>query len=722
MAKKSYDWKFFTVGGETRVNITKGEDIAHLNELDQKMWTVLSCPVKGLELDEKTLAYMDKDADGKIRVNEIIEVSEWLKRVLDNMDVLLKPQEEFSLSFFNRQTEEGRQLYASAKQILENLEIQKESISLTDTADSLAIFAKTRFNGDGVITVQSTDDENLKKVIEGCMQCVGVTPDRSGADGVTAEQLAAFYAACQDYMAWKTQGDEQKEVLFPYGEQTAEAYALYEKLKAKVEDYYLRCKFVAFDEDANGALDVSVARLEAIGDKNLTNCVEEIGSYPLARITKEAMLPLDGGINPIWEADFSAFRKLVLEKDFPGQTRLSEAEWKQVAAKFSQYAGWMADKKGAEVESLDESLLREALDPETQQTLNELVAEDMALETEANAIASVDKLLHYYRDFYMLLKNFVTFTDFYTRDPEVRAIFQAGTLYVDQRSCDLCVRVSDMGKQLTMAPLSGMFLMYCECRSKKKNETMTIAAVMTDGDVNDLREGKNAVFYDRNGLDWDATIVKIIDNPISIRQAFWSPYRKFGRFCTEQINKFAAEKDSKVTENMNVGATDATAKLADGTAEKPAGKTPFDIAKFAGIFAAIGMAIGYIGAFLVAFFKGFVALTWWKMILVLLGLMLIVSGPSMLMAWMKLRKRDLAPILNANGWAVNAKVLVNIVFGATLTQMASFPTLAIKDPFAKKGLSFWQKAGIVLAVILVLAIAFAILYFTNRLGFIGLGR
>lgn len=128
------------------------------------------------------------------------------------------------------------------------------------------------------------------------------------------------------------------------------------------------------------------------------------------------------------------------------------------------------------------------------------------MEAEALEIQNVDKLLHCYRDFYRLLKNYITFVDFYDRTEDLKAVFQAGTLYIDQRSCDLCLKVSDMPKHMQSAGLSGMFLMYCECRSKVKNETMTIVAAMTDGDVNDLREGKNAVFYDRNGLDWDATV------------------------------------------------------------------------------------------------------------------------------------------------------------------------------------------------------------------------
>ena len=51
----NYDWKFSTIGGMTRVNIERGEDIKHLGELDEKLWTVLSCPVSGMEFDEKTL-------------------------------------------------------------------------------------------------------------------------------------------------------------------------------------------------------------------------------------------------------------------------------------------------------------------------------------------------------------------------------------------------------------------------------------------------------------------------------------------------------------------------------------------------------------------------------------------------------------------------------------------------------------------------------------------
>ncbi|MBQ0045245.1 MAG: hypothetical protein KBT05_09560, partial [Bacteroidales bacterium] len=97
----SYEWKFVNVGGMTRVNITSGEDIKHLPELDQKLWTVLSCPAQGLEFDQKTLEMLDADKDGKIRVNEILAASSWLTKVIKDADLLLKGDDVLPLSAFN---------------------------------------------------------------------------------------------------------------------------------------------------------------------------------------------------------------------------------------------------------------------------------------------------------------------------------------------------------------------------------------------------------------------------------------------------------------------------------------------------------------------------------------------------------------------------------------------------------------------------------------------
>ena len=303
------------------------------------------------------------------------------------------------------------------------------------------------------------------------------------------------------------------------------------------------------------------------------------------------------------------------------------------------------------------------------------------------------KLLLLHRDFYRLLRNFVTLEDFYDLDETTIASFQAGTLIIDQRACHLCVRVNDMSKHDAQAPLSGIYLLYCNCVNKKTGKTMQIVAAMTQGEIKNLNVGKNAIFYDNDGLDYDATVTKIIDNPISIRQAFWTPYRKFGNWIQEKINKSAAEKDAKAFDDMTAKA-DAAAGDPAAAEKKPA----FDIAKFAGIFAAIGMALGMIGTALVALFSGLATLHWWQLLLVFVGILLLISGPSMIMAWLKLRRRNLAPLLNANGWAVNAEAIISVPFGRTLTEQVAFPIIKIK----KKGLKPWVKWLIALCVIAVI--------------------
>jgi hypothetical protein len=320
---------------------------------------------------------------------------------------------------------------------------------------------------------------------------------------------------------------------------------------------------------------------------------------------------------------------------------------------------------------------------DTRLAIDALIARDKELEGVANAIESVDRLVHYYQHLDSLLDNFVSLRDFYT--PGRLGIFEVGALFLDGRSCELCVAVSDVGAHSALATLSGTYLAYCECRRRGGAEKMIIAAAFTGGDADNLMVGPNGVFYDRHGGDWDATIARLIEHPISIAQAFWSPYKRVSRMISEQIAKFAGAQDKAVGTGAARGIADLSDKAQAGKAE--AAPAPFDIAKFAGIFAAIGLAVGAIGTALAALLTGFLSLAWWQMPAAITGLMLLVSGPSMIMAYLKLRGRNLGPILDANGWAVNTLAKINIPFGSTLTRVAELPKGAersLRDPFAEK--------------------------------------
>ena len=692
MAKtKKYAWSFENIGGSTRVKITSGADIAHLGELDPKMWTVLSCPTTGLEIDEKSLKYIDTDGDSKIRVNDVVATAEWATSVIKNADLLLKGDDHIDIEQLNQEDANGKKLYNSAKQILANLSKEGTVISLADTADIAAIFAKTRFNGDGIITELTTDDLDEKAAIAAAIASVGGVQDRSGDSGVSAETVEKFYQALADYSAWEAAAAEA-----PYGADTDKAIELYNALDAKVKDYFVRAKLASFSPESTDKLDVQTALIEAISAENLTGKTEEIAAYPIARITDKVELDINGPINPAWAAQFSTLMGIVK----PAEKVLTEDSWATIGATLTAYIAWKAAKKGGEVEALGSDTIKKLIADDKKQNLLDLIAQDNALKEEAESIEMMDKFLHIYRDLYRLLRNFVTLHDFYNKEKGMNAMFQNGRLIIDQRECRLCMNVSDMAKHNASAATSGMYLVYCDCATPIKPNKQAIVAAVTVGDIGDLIVGKNAIYYDNEGVVWDAVITKIIDNPISVGQAFWSPYRRMATTIENLIGKNAADKDAAMMKDMNAKINAApTAAPAAADAKAPA--QPFDIAKFAGIFAALGMAVGMIGTALTSIFKGIFALKWWQLLMVFVGIMLVISGPAMVMAWMKLRRRNIAPLLNANGWAVNAASKISIPFGETLTDIAKFPKMRLKDPYAKKGLATWKKWVISLAALIV---------------------
>ena len=536
-----HTWTYANIGGNTRVIIKSGKDIQHLAELDEKLWTVLACPVAGLEIPEESLRCLDTDNDNKIHIHDVVVTAEWLCSMLTDPQVLFEA---------------------------------KASLPLTAIKDATLLAVATPLAVDGVVTLEA-----VKTAIANVKVDVQAVPEAP-----YAADVVAAYKACQV------------------------SYAQY----------------------------FATARMQELG---------------LAQQPAEAVVP-----------------------------GIAEETFVEMGKKIGEY-----EAAKAAIESSNASALA-------------------AAQTQYKPL---EKLLLLCRDYCTLLRNFISFQDFYAKrsksllgrasdNESPWAIFQAGTLVIDQRACNLCLRVNDMVKHNAQAPDSGMYLLYCQCTLHATGEKMQIVAAMTVGDISNLKVGKNALFYDRQGRDWEAEVVKIIDNPISIGQAFWSPYRKLGEWVTGLISKSAAEKEQKSFADM-------TTKLQATPAADKATPPPFDIAKFAGIFAAIGMAVGAIGTFLTSLLNQVVGMKAWAL-LVIPALLLVISGPSMVLAWMKLRKRNIAPLLNANGWAINADAIVNVMFGNTLTEQAQYPIIKIKKP----GLSKASKWSIAIAAILV-GIAVAVL-------------
>jgi hypothetical protein len=711
-------WRFYRVGGFDQVRLDSGADIAALETLDRKLWVALACPTKGLEFDTRTLELIDADKDGRIRVPEILEAIRWTVARLKTLDDLLHPGTSFPLDAIHDGTPEGQQALASARQILIDLGKPNEAaITLEDTKDTAHIFAQTRFNGDGIVPADSADDPALKSAIENVIDCMGAETDRSGKAGVSQPKADQFFADARAYLQWWAEGETQAASLQPLGERTAAASTAVVTLKAKLDDYFARCQLASYDERASAALNRDEKEYAALAGKDLALAPPEVSSFPLARVAPGKPLIFHNGVNPAWTDAVSRLESDAVVPLLGARTELTQADWIVLQDKLAAHQAWRAAKAGASVEKLGIARVRELLSSGAEQAIAGLIAKDKALEPEANAIADVDRLIHYYLGLYRLLNNFVSFRDFYGR--KEKAIFQAGTLFIDQKSCDLCLPVEDSAKHNSMAGLAGTYLLYCDCLRRATGERMQIVAAVTAGDTGDLLVGRNGVYWDRKGCDWDATVTKIIDNPISLRQAFWAPYKKFVRLIEEQVQRRAAAAEAAA--HVKLGLVDAPPAAAPAAPAPAPAPPPAPAAKPApppeprrldvGVVAALGVAVGALTAAVSGFATGIMRLPGWQLPLVFVGLALLISGPSMIIAWLKLRRRNLGPILDANGWAVNVRAKVNVPFGTTLTGTARLPQGAqrdLSDPYAERK-NHWPKILIIAAVI-----GFVIWFLDNR--------
>ncbi len=575
------------------MRLDEAEELLALDELDQKLWLALSCPVKGIQFDASTLAFIDQDGDGHVRANELIAAIRWAADLLVDPRLLATGSDGILPEDIRTDHDVGQRLAAAARQVVVDLDLP------ANARLAVPLMAEAR-------------------------------------EKQAARLLGAWETACVP--------------VDPWGERTAEAFEALQAVADKIDDFYMRCRLSAFEPRAGESVSVPEDALQAVLGRARVQ-PEDLEPWPLAHITVSGELPLREALNPAWSARMAAFYEQTVVPALGACTVLDEAGWRALRQRFDGFAAWRAAR------------------PEEQ-------AEDPDLR-------DLERLARYVRDLMTLANNFVSFKDFYTR--QGKATFQAGTLYLDGRSCELCVTVIDPAKHAALASLSRICLVYCDCvRGDRK---MTIAAAFTAGDSDQLMVGRNGVFYDREEADWDATIVKIIDHPISLRQAFWSPYKRLARLMGDQMQKLAASRAKENEARLTQTAGNALHKPASPVAPAAPAQAAFDVGKFAGIFAALGLAVGAIGTALASVVMGLLSLRWWQIPLAFVGFVIVISGPAVALAWFKLRARNLGPILDANGWAINARACINIPFGTSLTHLAILPPNAersLSDPYAEK--------------------------------------
>lgn len=646
-----HPWRFFRAGGAAQVRLTSSDDLRHLRSLDRTLWAALAMPVAGVAGDRRTLALLDADGDGRVRADDILDAVDFVVERLREPADALTGTRALPLDALRDDTAAGRAVRAAADLVLSRRPGVRE-VTVDDVADPAAAFAAMPLNGDGTVVPSPDEDVDTRLLIEAIQTCIGSVPDRSGAPGVDRARVDAFFAACADFQ----QARADAAALPAPGEAAlAAACAAIDAARPAVDDYFARTRILAFDARAAAALDVGPAAFEALAHAPDLRALEAL---PLARLDPAGALPLRAPLNPAWQARIDALRDDAVVPLIGPRDTIGPDDWRALDAAVAPYRRWQDARKGQAVEPLGLARVEAWLRSDRHGALLELIARDLARKPEADAVDDLVRLVHYHAHLGVLLRNFVNFADFYGRTTP--AAFQAGCVYLDTRRYDLVLPVLDAARHSAMAARSGIYLLYLDCTRRGDGGRRAICVAVTDGDDENLIVGRNGLHYDREGRVYDATITRIVTNPISVRQAFGAPYRKLMRSVEGLVTRRASEAEAR------------SGAALDTAVEKVAAPPTFDV----GTVAALGVAVGGITAALGAVLTALFGLGW-GMPLGVLAVVACISGPSMLLAALTLRRRNLGPLLDADGWAVNAPARIPLRFGRSLTRRATLPPGAV---------------------------------------------
>ncbi len=688
MSSEAFGWKFRRLGGTDQVVLKSGDDIAHLSQLDPKLWAVLAMPAQSPEHNE-ILTLLDLDHDGKIRIPEILAAVERLDASLTSLDILF--EETGALALDQLKDERLRNAASFALKLAGGSD-RVLTLGVLDAA--ITGFNSHPFNGDGIILPESAEDPAVAETISALISIGYSIKDATGREGISHSLLDAFITDLEAWHRWNKEG-EALHMPIPEPDRDA-ALAAFSVLCDAIDDYFRRCALVRMAGSPDILRNLETQMAEALSNRlNQDDAV--LRALPLALPRTDGTLHPDAAFNPQFERTAQIFFSLIRDA-YQISHAITLTQWEAISSDFRAWKQWIEGKPVTPVSRLSDEMRESLSNSPHLEIIRGLIEQDLAEQNRAAVLAELRELLVLKRDFVRILRNFVNMDEFYGSH---RGVFQSGRLYIDGRELELCIDVRNPSAHATMAMMSGIFLIYCDI-FRTSGEKGSIVAALTAGSADHIYVGRNGLFIDREGKDWNAVVTRIVTQPISIREAFFSPYKWLVRTIEELAAKRASAAESARLAELKGAAqqvVDKPTKAADTVTTSLAKK--IDV----GTVAAIGVALGSIGAMITSILSIFINLGAW-LPLGIVGILLLISGPSMILAAMKLRKRDLSPVLNAEGWAVNGKLILNLVFGATLSHLAVLPpnsSRILTDPYAPRK----KPWGLYFIILLIIALVIA---------------
>lgn len=689
-------------GGMYQFAVESEEDLQRLADLDRALWAATSAPLRDLHCDPQFLAGLDPDGSGRVRVAQVVDACRWTLERLQNLSGVMAGQAVLRLDHLASHGD-GPGLRKAAEHLLSHLgKTDQPSVSLDEIRQFRQSYATTLANGDGVVPPAVLTRPDVAELAQAVLDTVGGRPDVGGQRGVGRLELEQFQLGAAAWLTWQTAAPAAHVL----GEHTAAAWQALQAVRAPVEDYFRQCDLLAQQQPAQAP---RLAAPEALWAGPAEQIEAFLAKAPLAVADASGVVPPPDQLNPLYAEPMARLHTAVMVHLPAARGRpLDRALWQLACGFLQPFADWQAAEPKQPFGALGEAALQRLLADETVEALLQAIAIDEAAAPEVKQTAELERLALNQQNLVALANNFVNFSAIYDHEPHARkALIDTGNLVIDGRHLSFCVRVEGRDAHKKIAAESLCFLVYADIFAKEGGPVAyQVAAPVTSGERGRLRVGKRGLFIDNDNKEFDAIIVDIVENPISVKEAALAPFRRTAKMISEKMEQWlgsqqadaekglAAQGDKAVDRAQQAGGAlvkgakelDAVAKPAEAKAAdvKPADSKPAAASAAApaaadkpkeGINANTlilggGMALAGVGAVLASVVSMLTTLKGW---LAILGVVVAVAGLSALLGWLKLRRRDMSLLLEANGWAVNAQMKVTRRIGKFFTVVPADP-------------------------------------------------
>lgn len=661
-AKQKHQMTYSRVGGNYQLLIRTFEDLPSVLELDEAFWALNCIDVNSLRMDRRFLTFVDGNNDGKIRTDEIRTAVAFLLKYIKNGEGFEKASDTLDLESVDPET--GSALLESARLILKNLGKEGENkLTLEELRNDKAIRSRSYNNGDGVVTPDSEQSDEINSRIELVMKTAGSADDISGVKGVNKAMLEKFALESTAFLEWDKKIADDDGTLLCFGENTQTVYEKYLAVKEDIDNYFLNSETLEFFS----VEPERVAKKDLSADVRAPQEVKAmLEKSVLALPRTDCTLDLNDRLNPLLRANIEAFFALKEGAALLEDNKLTTEEWTGFKKIIAPYDGWSKAKPAfaAPYSAVDKELLVGAADDEIMEILTESCANDLNAGAALAGIDMLHKVMLYQRYLKELLNNFVSLAELF--DLSASSPIQAGKLIMDGRHFTLAVPVADLAEHKRIVAGSNICVLYIELSSTAatvKPPWKTLAVAVSSGNMRNLFVGKRGLFFTVEGDVFDAKVTAFVEQPVSISEALKNPFYRFGAFIGDQISKFFNTKSATAQKDMG-------GKIAAG--KVPAAPAPAQ-GNASMLLMGGGIGIAALGSSIAFITKQLQNVSIWDILSVILGIILIFGGPVVIISLFKLYYRDLSRFLEATGCAVNRRMRMTRKMGEIFTFQPIMP-------------------------------------------------